>query len=298
MSNQADVANFKQKYRPGDDAALVSFIQKGYAFFENFYDPVLITACREFFFQRFNRLDELSKKGEFDSDVNGWAVAIIDLFQKTELYDRWITNRNVLTMLKNILGPDIAVLGYDALWINVPKNKDPVLLKGQHTDAWTGTGINTIFAKTFFTDVDTHNGMSVCPGSHLQGLIPVRNRAIDPMFNINFEEVNLDNAKAGDLLVWHPLLIHSTTGHSDKNIRISITSRFTSTETPFSSQERALGYRCLSVGPMNQVNRMIGNDYLTPLRTYGGFAGVDRRIAEVYEYSEYKTKLDYKKFLT
>ena len=139
--------------------------------------------------------------------------------------------------------------------------------------------------------------MSVSPGSHAQGLIPVRNRAIDPMYGLEFENVNLDCARMGDLLIWHPLLIHSTTGHSEKNIRMSITSRFTSTETPFSSQERALGYRTLSVGPLNQILRLVGNDQIQSLRTYGGFVGIDRRMSKVYGYSDYKKKVDYAEFL-
>ena len=139
--------------------------------------------------------------------------------------------------------------------------------------------------------------MSVSPGSHLQGLMPVRNRSIDPLFNATFENKNLDMCKAGDVLIWHPLLIHATTGHSDKNIRISLTARFTSTETPFSSQERALGYRTLAVGPMNQIRRLIGSDRLLPFRTYGGFVGIDRRMEKMYGYSDYKTENNYQKYL-
>lgn len=287
----------KQKFEPEDESAIGHFIREGYVHYHGVFDPEIIEACREFFLTKFNRLQDLSRRGEFPADVNGWAVAIIDVFAKTELYEKFISTRNVISVMKNFLGPDIAILGYDALWINVPHDKDPVLLKGLHTDAWTGTSINTVFAKTFFTDVDQYNGMAVCPGSHLLGMIPVRNRAVDPLFNAEFEVVNLDNAKAGDWLIWHPLLVHSTTGHSDKNIRISITSRYTSTETPFSSQERALGYRTLNVGPMNQVTRLIGNDYLTPFRTYGGFVGIDRRLSGIYEHSNYQVNRDYSKYL-
>ena len=139
--------------------------------------------------------------------------------------------------------------------------------------------------------------MSVSPGSHLLGMVPVRNRAIDPSSNIKLEDLNLNNLKAGDVIAWHPLLIHKTTGHSDRNMRIAITSRFTSTETPFSSQERSLGYRALSVGPMNQVLRLIGNDLLTPLRTYGGFVGIDRRLQKLYGYSHYETIEDFARFI-
>jgi len=286
-----------QRFKPEDESAIGHFIREGYVHYHGVFDPKIIEACREFLMTKFDRLQDLSRRGEFPADVNGWAVSIIDAFVKTDLYEKFITTRKVIGVMKNFLGPDIAILGYDALWINVPHDKDPVLLKGLHTDAWTGTSINTIFAKTFFTDVDQYNGMSVCPGSHLQGMIPVRNRVVDPQFHVEFEVVNLDNAKAGDLLIWHPLLVHSTTGHSDKNIRISITSRYTSTETHFSSQERALGYRTLNVGPMNQVSRLIGNDYLTPFRTYGGFVGIDRRLSGIYEHSNYQMNRDYSKYL-
>lgn len=291
-------SKFLIKFNPNDPDAIKFFIQNGYVQYENVYDPILITECSNFFFDCYNKLLDHSLKGEFDIDINGWAVSIINLFEKTDLYQSFIKTQNVIDIFKDYLGPDIAILGYDALWINVPQDNDPVLLKGDHTDAWTGTSINTIFAKTFFTPVDNFNGMSVCPGSHLQGLIPVRNRAIDPFANVKFNSVNLSNSKSGDFLIWHPLLIHSTTGHSDKNIRISLTSRFTSTETSFSSQERALGYKTLNVSPMNQILRLIGNDHLSPLRTYEGFVGIDRRLADIYEYSEFKANINYLPYLT
>ena len=81
----------------------------------------------------------------------------------------------------------------------------------------------------------------------------MRNRAIDPSFGAEFEEVNLDIARQGDVLIWHPLLVHSTTGNSKDKTRVSMTSRYKSTETSFSSQERALGFRTLRVGPMLEI---------------------------------------------
>ena len=286
-----------KKFNPSDHESIGFFIKNGYVQYENVYDNDLISESRKFFFDFYSKLLNHSLTGEFDVDINGCAVSIINEFEKTSMYQSFIKTRNVIDIFKNFIGPDIAILGYDALWINVPQDNDPVLLKGYHTDAWTGTSINTIFAKTFFTSVDEYNGMSVCPGSHLQGLIPTRNRKIDPLFNIKFDSFNLSNSKAGDFLIWHPLLIHSTTGHSDKNIRISLTSRFTSTETDFSSQERALGYKTINVSPMNQILRLIGNDYLSPLRTYDGFVGIDRRLSDIYEYSSYKKNRDYTPFL-
>lgn len=244
------------------------FVRDGYVVYRGIHDPVDIDHARRW----------IEIKRERRTDVHEDAVRIIEVFERSPIYDRLV--RAPVTILKEYLGPDICLLGYSALWINVPKDKNPVLLKGVHSDSWTGTSVNTMFCKVFLTDCDKYNGVTVFPGSHLQGQWPVRNRLLG--VKVKLKGVNLSGIKAGDVLVWHPCLLHATTGHSNKNVRISITSRYSSTETPFSSQERALGYRTMSVGPMNTVLRFIGSDYLTPMRTYGGVVAIDKRMRGVY----------------
>ena len=41
--------------------------------------------------------------------------------------------------MNRLIGNDLCVLNYTALWINVPTNTNPVLNKNEHVDAWTGT---------------------------------------------------------------------------------------------------------------------------------------------------------------
>ena len=287
-----------KKYHVDDSSAIEAFVKNGFVIYEGIHDPRLIEDSRKFFMERYERLcgaynrEELKKK-----DVHGWAVAIIDRYEQSSLGQSFSESPGVVNVMKKYLGPDVAILGKNALWINVPQDSNPVLSKDLHIDAWTGTSVNTIFAKTFFTDVDDYNGLTVCPQSHTYGMTPVRNRAIDPSANVSPEKLNLFHMKAGDLVMWHALLIHSTTGHSDKNIRISITSRFISPDKPMSSQERSLGYTPLAVGPLNQVLRLVCNDYLTPFRTYGGYVGIDRRLQKLYGYSNYEESDDFSKFV-
>jgi hypothetical protein len=259
-------------YAAHDEYAVKDFVRDGYVVYRDIFGVHDVGACKKFVVDNYNRL----------RDPHEQAVKIMDELAQKPCFKALAEGAAARNIMRRFLGPDIAIFNYDALWINVPKDKNPVLLKGQHTDAWTGTSVNTLFAKVFLTDVDKHNGIAVSPGSHLQGMIPVRNRAIDPAARVKFANVNLSSIRAGDWLIWHPLLVHATVGHSAKNTRISITSRYTSTETPFSSQERALGYRTLSVGPMNQILRLVGNDYLTPLRTYGGTVAIDKRLKAIY----------------
>jgi len=289
--------DYLKKFKYNDENAINYFINNGYVIYEKFVMDVTIEKSIKFIIDSFDKLTKLSKENTIPYDVNGFAISILEKFCLMDEYKEIVCSDILVNIMKQFLGPDLALLGYDALWINVPKDTDPVLLKSPHTDSWTGTSINTIFSKFFFTNVDKYNGMGVSPGSHLQGLIPVKNRTIDPIHNIDFEIINLDNIQKGDILIWHPLLIHSTIGHSDKNIRVSMTSRYTSTETVMSSQERALGYRAISVGPMNHILRLIGNDHLSPFRTLGGYVGIDRRMADIYKNSNYKLNESYVKYI-
>ena len=245
------------------------FVRDGFVVYRFVFPPQAVQECREFVEERFNKA----------YDPHAQAVPIMDELRNQDCFKKIVESPQAVSIMKRFLGPDVCIFNYDALWINVPKDKNPVLLKGQHTDAWTGTSVNTVFAKIFLTDVDKHNGISVSPGSHLQGMVPVKNRKLH---GVKFKSQNLDTIQAGDWLLWHPLLVHSTVGHSATKTRLSITSRYTSTETPFSSQERALGYKTLSVGPLNQILRLVGNDHLTPLRTYGGKVAIDKRLADIY----------------
>lgn len=302
------------KFTADDPAAVKQFVSEGYCIYRDVFKPELITECAALLFSNLTKL----RKATAHEDVNGWSVAIMDHFERTKLYDELIHEPNVITLAKPFLGPDIAWFHHDGLFINVPKDADPTTLKPWHTDVWTGTSIDTLFFIVFFTDVDEYNGLSIWPKSHVQGLIPSRNRQIDwegARLDIAgddrlgecivdndtqrpvFQTKNLTEVRAGDVVMWHPLTTHATSGHSPKNTRISMTARLGSTERQLTTAERAVGYRSLSVGPLNQIRRMIGSDYLTPFRTLGGFAGIDRRMARLYPDTPFKDSPNYEELL-
>ena len=83
-------------------------------------------------------------------------------------------------------------------------------------------------------------------------------------------------------MIWHPVISTFNNRSFKKNKRVSFTLRYTSTENEFSSQERALGYKTISVSSNNIIKRYIGNDFLQPFRVYGGKASVDKRLAKLY----------------
>ncbi len=283
------------KYHWVDDRAVPHFVQEGYALYKDVIDSVLIAETRNYMMEKYEHLKRLCTKGMFDEDVQGWSIAIARAYECSRLYEELIHSPRLVAVLKRFVGPDVAWMGHDAIFINVPHDRDPVATKGIHVDAWAGTGMTSVFVTTFITDVDDRNSLSICPKSHLQGMLPVKNRVLDS--EMDFDSMDLNMIGAGDVMIWHPLLLHYTTGHSPDKIRILMTSRVTSTETPFTSQERALGYRTVSVGPLNQVLRLVGNDYLTPFRTHGGYVGVDRRMSDLYDHSPYQKNISYDEYL-
>ena len=284
--------NFKKKYKCNDPAMIDFFVNNGYVILKDLFDKKTIKSLSIFCNEKLNQLEKLRKKKKIKKDFELWSFAIIEALEKSRIYNSYINSPKLLSTLQKFLGPDICTLGYNSLWVNNPSNKNPVINKTPHVDAWTGTSVNTLFFKVFLTDVDDYNGLTVYPGTNCQGIIPVKSRVINKEdFKLDFSPINLNNILKGDAVMWHALTLHATTGQSDKNQRISMTARFTSTETEFSSQERALGYSTLSVGPMNRIKRVIGNDQLYPLRTYNTYVGTDKRLAKLYSYKR-STEID------
>ena len=275
--------NLKKKHKVNDPDLSNFFVMNGYVIIKDLFDKNLLNELYKTCNIYLEKLNNLYLKKKIHKDFELWSIVIINLIEKSSLFSKYINSPKLINLLKIFLGPDICTLGYNSLWINNPSNKNPVINKTPHVDAWTGTSTNTLFFKVFLTDVDRYNSLTFYPGSNCQGMVPVKSRVINNEdFNIKFNSINLDNIKKGDAVLWHALTLHATTGQSDKNTRISMTTRFTSTENEFSSQERALGYTALTVGPLNQVKRIVGNDQLYPLRTYNTFVGVDKRLGQLY----------------
>ena len=76
----------------------------------------------------------------------------MDKFENSQNYDDLIFQEKTKFIMNKLIGNDLCVLNYTALWINTPTNTNPVLNKNEHVDAWTGTSVNTIFLKLLITD--------------------------------------------------------------------------------------------------------------------------------------------------
>ena len=78
----------------------------------------------------------------------------------------------------------------------------------------------------------------------------------------------------------------------NKSLRVSIGTRVKSFEKNFSSQEKSTGYKVINIGPINHIKRVIGNDYLQPLRIYEGKQNVSLTIQDDYPLLKENNKND------
>lgn len=264
------------------DKSTKFFAENGYVIYKNVYDSSVIHKTYDYLNRSMQSLHKYAQAHDLTPDIFGFADASIQSLANQSFYQGLEVTSSLLKILQPYLGPNIAKIGWDALWWNQPAETSTVLVKNVHADVWTGTSVNTVFWKVLLTDVQFSNALGVCPSSHLLGLLPVKNRSVDyDLSELNLEYISLDNLEAGDAVLWHPLLLHFTVGCGTM-VRASITMRYTSMDTPFSSQEKSLGYKVLSSSPLNYVMRVVGTDYASPFRVMGGARRIDRRISSIY----------------
>jgi ectoine hydroxylase-related dioxygenase (phytanoyl-CoA dioxygenase family) len=275
----------KFSFNSKKDDYLPFFIQNGYLVFKNIFSKKYSNSLLKFILSKKKIIEKKYKS----VDTEQMCVSIVDLLEKNKLYEEFCFNTKLQNILIDLLGQELCLFNFPHMWLNKPNNKNPVLVKTPHVDAWTGASTNSLFVVYMVTKSDEYNSISVYPGSHLLGLVPTKNRTINNEdFNIEFKNSTNLKLDKGDLIIWHSLLLHKTTGQSKSNERISITLRYSSTETPFYSQERSLGYRCINTGPLNTIKRYIGNDQLYPFRLYGGYPGIEQRLKKIYKFGNYK----------
>jgi len=264
------------------------FVKNGFVVIRGVYNKTKVKSLENLILNLNNKYSKYKNK----FDAQAFSIASHKIFEKNDLYEYFYKNKNLIKILKKFLGNDIVLINFSRFQINLKKNKlvdnkqkreetKFQQFKGIHNDHWTGSSEFSLHYWMPFSGVDKNNSMIMFPGSHLNGSYPVLNREIDPTVKFRYQEHNLNYLKNGDVVLFHSLTLHKTAGKSGKT-RMAEIARFANLNYRISNQEKDLGFKTLTVSPMRKVLRTIGNDFLTPFRTYGGIAGIDRTVNEVY----------------
>jgi ectoine hydroxylase-related dioxygenase (phytanoyl-CoA dioxygenase family) len=132
-----------------------------------------------------------------------------------------------------------------------------------------------------FHNIENQRTISVVPESHYYGLLPNRNRKILPLPDFSMPDpLPIVDIEPGDALFFHPMLVHKTAARGSQ-IRYAMHFTMRNSNAPLTKQQQAFGYIGIRQGAMTKIRHILGNDYFTPLRVYGGNASnFDRYIQD------------------
>ena len=261
------------------------FVKYGFVIYRNVFKKKIFNQVRDNIINSYNTLLENYKKKKITLSSWRWSKAISLSHENNIVTEEFYKSQNLISILVKYIGPDICILNNTCIYLQDPKLKKYNTSLNIHSDMWTGNSVDTIHLNTFMTDANKNNSLTLYPGSHMLGLLPVKSRKLDEQnFKLKNQAFTLDNIKKGDVLIFHPLLLHASVNKAqNKKTRISIGDRVKSFEKVFSSQEKSLGYRVINIGPINHIKRVIGNDYLQPLRVYDGAANISLALQDSYD---------------
>jgi phytanoyl-CoA hydroxylase len=250
-----------------------SFVEFGFVIVKNVFPPDLIDRMYEFVSSRYCEY----KKEFVDANPRcqipfvGITKKLIRELEGDSLYNELTHTSALLEALEKILGPDLSKICATGFFPVDPDDKSSPIFKALHQEAWTGIGPDDVVSWTPLHDVDIEDTLLVVPGSHLFGLLPNRNRKLLPVEGFEIPEAVPLKMQKGDIVFFHSLLLHGTSGKGEQ-IRYAVQINYRNTFTPMTMQQKGYGFENLKQGPMTRIRQVLGNDYLTPLRTYGGEA--------------------------
>ena len=256
-----------EKFSAHDSGAETFFVNNGFVILSKSLPESEISLLWQSIHSAFT---EIKKNNHQADSILSLSQALVKTSEIGRIIAKTLEDPRLTAALMPFLGPDISMLNHINLWVNDPEDRSVVTNKATHQEMWSGCSIDDLTVWVPLSKVDNNNTLSVIPGSHIYGLLPNRNRQLLDIEGFTPSPlVPLIGFEPGDIVVFHPLLLHATAGRSDQ-FRYSLSAVYKNSYAPTSAKYQSIGYKGLTFGAMTQVKHVLGNDFYSPLRTYGG----------------------------
>jgi hypothetical protein len=248
------------------------FVENGFFVAEEVFDQGLIAEIYNFISTKYMgyKASLISKFPERGLPVLGMGKHIMSELKSEGLFEKLISSRHFLDALEKLIGPDLTMPNTPSLWINDKDDPSIATNKSLHQEIWSGIGVDDITVWIPYHETDTNTTMLVIPRSHYFGFFPNQNRKILCPDGFKMpDSLSLAPLKPGCAVFFHSLLLHATSGRGE-NIRYATSFPVKNTLSPSTRQQQTFGCIPLRNGPLSKIRTVLGNDYLSPLRTFGG----------------------------
>ena len=267
----------KQEKGPGryrfdynDSSSKDYFFKNGFFVLKSAFPPELIKKIYVDLSSAYIKIKKVAEVEKKPLPFVGIIQRTKEILEESNLVKQLYTAENVLNCLEDFLGPDLAKINANGLFINDPDDNSPFTNKAYHQDIWTGASAEDIIVWIPFHNVESESTVSVVPGSHYYGILPNRNREILPLPDFSMPDaLPIVNIEPGDALLFHAMLVHKTAGRGSQ-IRYAMHFNMRNSNAPLTKQQQAFGYIGIRQGVMTKIRTVLGNDHFTPLRIYGG----------------------------
>lgn len=191
------------------------------------------------------QLEPRVQRGEIQVEAWGDGIRKIDnLVEGDDLFNRLGRNKNIVSIIAQILGPDVKMFR-NSLLLKPPKVGSQ---KGMHQDSpyWPIQPMALCSCWFPFDDATPENGcMGVLPSGHLRGPLP-HERVPDDFVVVegqySFDEMRLVPMKAGSGLFFHSLLPHYTAPNNSDQWRRAIALSYLSSHSRYTGEGEAPEY--------------------------------------------------------
>lgn len=259
------------RYESNDPGLIECFVENGFVIIKSAVPTETIDKLHNFVSKRYcdEKKTLLNQRPSNNPPVLGISRKIVEEVQSKSLYPELTQANRLLDSCEKIIGPDLSLVNWLNIWINDPEDTSIVTNKSLHQEAWSGQSVEELTVWIPLHEPDNDNSMSVIPKSHYFGLMPNRNRNLMAPSDFKIPEELILTLKKGEAVLFHSLLLHKTTGRG-KNMRFACSFAVRNTLAQLGVSTTYQGFSPVRRSAFTRIRKILGNDYLTPLRTYGG----------------------------
>ncbi len=188
-----------------------------------------------------------------------------------EYYKDIFLSKKVFRKLCTLLGPDLAFLDDPSFTLNVSSLSSSIEnyhFKNFHQELWSGANTsNLVFWSPIFMPRNKSGQLYIIKDSHLWGNVPNNNRS-PTLLPKKYKKIKL-RLNIGDILLFHPLLLHASEPIFSKNfsIRLAITTQIKNFKNHDISYNSHKNWKIFSMSDLTKIEKKLGNHFLTPYRT-------------------------------
>ncbi len=192
---------------------------------------------------------------------------IWDFLSYKGLVEELLLESKFYDVVSSLLGKDLSYLEAPSLNLNLPSRDSPAknyLFKDWHQEIWSGASISNIQIWTPLLQKNNNQGqLELMVESHKWGHIPHRNRT--PIELPPTHKTLKTDLGYGDVIVFSTLMLHRSV-RADYP-RLSMTAQIRNFKRKSNSfQNENANWRIFSYSELTQIERILGNHYISPYR--------------------------------